>query len=179
MGKNRVKNGLFRGIFQRYLYTFVKNVRDLPTSHFFFHFRKEVKNLYISYEKKWVFDQKGFMRYYSQKPEEYTTYYGTVYICRHPLYTRCTLFSLGDTGLAIVQQRFDPATKHTWWNEIDPWLNDILYRHPNFPRFYQHHAAKPENGLYPTVTLRHAMWSLRLKPLKRERWETLLDRPFL
>ena len=36
--------------------------------------------------------------------------------------------------------------------------------------------AKRLMGLYPTVTIRQIMWALKIKPLKRERWETCFDR---
>ena len=35
---------------------------------------------------------------------------------------------------------------------------------------------KNKDGLYPTVTVRKLMWALRMKPLKKERWETVFDR---
>ena len=37
---------------------------------------------------------------------------------------------MGDKGLAIIQQRYDLDTKHTWLDEIAPWLTDILYLLP-------------------------------------------------
>lgn len=119
------------------------------------------------------------MRYFIEKPEFYTRMYGETYICDHPVYNRCTLYRAGDKGLAIVQQRFDPDIKSTYWTEIDAWLNDILYLQPGFRDFFDKYAAMPENGLYPTVTIRQIMWKLRLKPLKRERWETVIDRKTL
>ncbi len=32
------------------------------------------------------------------------------------------------------------------------------------------------DGVYPTVTIRQIMWALKMKPLARERWETVFDR---
>ena len=58
--------------------------------------------------------------------------YGKVYICNHPVYNRCTLFQIGDKGLAVIQQRFSHDTKSTYWSEIDPWLANDLYLHPKF-----------------------------------------------
>lgn len=37
--------------------------------------------------------------------------YGERYICNHPVYDRCTLFKIGDRGLAVIQQRFNAETK--------------------------------------------------------------------
>lgn len=79
-------------------------------------------------------------------------------------------------GLAVIQQRFDPLDKSTWWTEIDPWLTDELYLHQNFKQFFDKHAGIGVEGLYPTVTVRQIMWALKLKPLKRERWETVFDK---
>ena len=35
---------------------------------------------------------------------------------------------------------------------------------------------KNQNGFYPTVTVRQLMWAIRMKPMKKERWETVFDR---
>lgn len=117
------------------------------------------------------------MRYHYEKPGIYLSMYGRTYICEHPIYNRCTLFEIGDKGLAIIQQRFDAETKNTWWGEIDPWLTDNLYLHPKFKEYFDEHARMCMEGLYPTVTVRQIMWALKMKPIKRERWETVFDRP--
>lgn len=65
-------------------------------------------------------------------------------MCDHPVYKRCTLYLIGDKGLSVIRQRYDPETKKTWWTEIDPWITD---------------------GLYPTV--RQIMWALKTKPIKK------------
>lgn len=116
------------------------------------------------------------MRYHIEKPDFYTSMYGTVYICDHHVYDRCTLFKIHDKGLAVIQQRHDPATKTTWWSEIDGWLNDKLYLNPMFKEYFDARAGKSEDGLYPTVTIRQIMWALKMKPLPKERWETVFDR---
>ena len=116
------------------------------------------------------------MRYHYQKPEEYFTQYGKLHICNHRVYSRCTLFNLYGKGIAVIQQRFDEDLKHTYWTEIDPWLNDILYLHPSFLSFFEKRAYYPINDIYPTVTIRQIMWALKMKPLPKERWETVFDR---
>lgn len=116
------------------------------------------------------------MRYHYEKPSIYRSIYGQTYICDHPAYTRCTLFEIEDRGLAVIQQRYDRKTKHTWWSEIDPWLTDALYLHPRFKKYFDERAGECTNGLYPTVTLRQIMWSMRMKPIFKERWETVFDR---
>ena len=116
------------------------------------------------------------MRYHYEKPNIYTSMYGESYFCEHPVYNSCTLFKIGNNGLAIVQQRFDYETKKTWWDEIDPWLTDELYLHPRFKQFFDERSGECKDGLYPTVTVRQIMWALKMKPLPRERWETCFDR---
>lgn len=116
------------------------------------------------------------MRYHFEAPKHYTTLYGRLYKCNHPVYDRCTLIEIEDKGLAIIQQRFDYKHKITWWGEIDPYLADILYTHPKFKEYFDKRAGKCVNGLYPTVTIRQIMWALKMKPLEKEQWETVFDR---
>lgn len=116
------------------------------------------------------------MRYHYAKPSIYLSMYGKIYICDHPVYNRCTLFEIDDRGLAVIQQRFDDVTKSTIWTEIDPWLTDSLYLKQGFKEYFEERAGKADKGLYPTVTIRQIMWALKMKPLKRERWETVFDR---
>lgn len=116
------------------------------------------------------------MRYHYNKPDIYLSMYGELYICNHPVYTRCTLFQINKKGLAVIQQRFDPRTKSTSWGELDAWLTDDIYLHPRFKAFFDARAGACTDGLYPTVTVRQIMWALKMKPIARERWETVFDR---
>jgi hypothetical protein len=116
------------------------------------------------------------MRYHYEKPTIYSSMYGITYTCDHPVYNRCTLFKIGDKGLAVIQQRYNPEVKSTRWTEIDPWLTDLLYLHPKFKEYFDERARECEESLYPTVSIRQIMWALKLKPLPRERWETCFDR---
>lgn len=116
------------------------------------------------------------MRYHYEKPTIYSQLYGQNYICDHPVYNICTLFKIGNKGLAIIQQRFDINTKSTRWSEIDPWVTNDIYLHPNFKRFFDERSGECVDGLYPTVTVRQIMWALKMKPIPRERWETCFDR---
>ena len=116
------------------------------------------------------------MRYHYEKPKAFRSVYGRTYICNHPVYDRCTLYKIHNRGLAIIQQRFDPDTKSTWWSEIDPRLTDILYLHPRFKEFFDERSGECIDGLYPTVSIRQIMWALKIKPIPRERWETCFDR---
>ena len=116
------------------------------------------------------------MRYFYEKPEMYFTNYGTVFECNHPVYSICTLFLINGRGLAVIQQRYNPKDKATYWTEIDPWLNDKLYLHPKFKETFDKRAGEMIDGIYPTVTIRQLMWALKMKPLPKERWETTFDR---
>ena len=116
------------------------------------------------------------MRYHYEKPEMYLSMYGESFGCDHPVYNKCTLFKMGGRGLAVIQQRHDPNTKSTWWDEIDSWLTDSIYLHPKFKEYFDERSGECMDGLYPTVTVRQLMWGLKMKPLRRERWETCFDR---
>ena len=105
--------------------------------------------------------------------------YGVVHTCDHPVYDRCTLFKIGKKGLAVVQQRYSPETKSTYWTEIDSWLTDNLYLHPGFIDYFNERAEASKDGLYPTVSIRQIMWALKMKPIPRERWETCFDRRYI
>lgn len=115
------------------------------------------------------------MRYHYEKPTIYISMYGERYECDHPVYSRCTLYLIRESGLAVIQQRYIPGSKETWWGEIDPWLANDIYIQPGFREYFEQFADKSENGLYPTVTVRQIMWALKMKPLKKQPWETTFD----
>lgn len=116
------------------------------------------------------------MRYHYEKPETYYPVYGEMYECNHPVYSQCTLYRIEDKGLAVIQQRYCADTKHTWWGPIDEWLRNDIYLNPHFYSVFENRGGKAENGLFPTITVRQLMWSLKMKPIKRERWETCFDK---
>lgn len=116
------------------------------------------------------------MRYYYERPVEYTSEHGAVYICDHPVYSFCTLYKIGDRGLAVIQQHFDAERKVTWWGEIDGWLVDAIFNNEHFLAYFYERSDKVTDGLYPTVTVRQLMHALKMKPLKKDRWETVFDR---
>lgn len=59
-----------------------------------------------------------FMRYYNEKPIAYQSMFGELYVCDHPIYSRCTLYKVNKRGLGIIQQRFDSDTKSTYWGDL-------------------------------------------------------------
>lgn len=82
----------------------------------------------------------------------------------------------GTRGLCVIQQRYNEETKATYWGPIDPWLTDKIYLRSGFKEYFDAHAKKKDShGYFPTVTVRQLMWALRMKPLKKERWETSFD----
>lgn len=118
----------------------------------------------------------GNMRYHYDKPTMYLSMYGRLYICDHPIYNCCTLYEIGNKGLAVIQQRFNPSDKSTWWSDIDPWLTDSIYLNAGFKEYFDQHATEAYNELFPTVTIRQIMWALKMKPIPKEHWETVFDR---
>lgn len=115
------------------------------------------------------------MRYHYVEPTIKTSMYGMTYYCDHPVYFSCTLYKIGKKGLAVIQQKQDKTTKCTFWGPIIDYMTDKIYLHERFYGYFLKYAAEPSNGLYPTVTIRQIMWALRMKPLKREPWETYFD----
>ena len=86
----------------------------------------------VSFNDILVVARKGnTMRYHYEKPSVYLHMYGQTYKCNHDVYSECTLYLIGDRGLAVIQQRYDPDTKKTWWGVIDDWLVDDLYFTPS------------------------------------------------
>lgn len=49
------------------------------------------------------------MRYHHEKPKQFNSLYGEIYICNHPVYDNCTLYKIGNKGLAVIQQRYNPV----------------------------------------------------------------------
>lgn len=92
-------------------------------------------------------------------------------------YMTCVRYSKWRTRVWPLSNRDTiPSSKTTRWGEIDPWLTDDLYLHTKFKEYFDNRAAECMGGIYPTVTIRQLMWGLKMKPLKRERWETCFDR---
>ena len=97
------------------------------------------------------------------------------YKCKHPVYSRYTLFKIKEKGIAIVQQYYDTKSKHTWWDEVDPAISNAIYSQTGFKDYFELYAQECQNGIYPTLTVRQVMLALRMKPIKRECWEAMLD----
>lgn len=111
------------------------------------------------------------MRYFYEKPVSTRKRYGVSTNFNHKMYNRGTLFRIGDDGLVIVQQRFNPDSKTIYWDEIDPWLANDIYLSDGFLEFFKRNACKEVHGIYPTFPVRKVMWALRMKPLRKEFWE--------
>lgn len=95
-----------------------------------------------------------------------------LYTCNHPLYHDCTLWTIDNKGLAVVQKKFNSKLKMTWWSYVEGALASDIEAQEGFNDFLKEHAEEPDqNGLYPTFGVRRVMWALQMKPLKREIWE--------
>ena len=57
----------------------------------------------------------------------------------------------------------------------NPWLTDSIYLHPGFKEIFDNRSGECKDCLYNTVTVRQLMWTLKMKPVKRERLETYFD----
>lgn len=107
------------------------------------------------------------MRYHYEKPKAWSQNFGEIYACDHPLYSSCTLYRTGETGLAVVQYRWSPKMKIARLGPIDPWLVDQIYVNPMFREYFlKHSGEKSPDGLFPTVFLRKLMYALRMKPIR-------------
>lgn len=115
------------------------------------------------------------MRYHYFYAEKDEALCGKIYHCDHPLYSECTLYIIGNRGLAIIQQRYDYDLKISWWGKIDKCLVNDIYYNKGFYDIFNKNATAPVDGLYPTWSVRQIMWALRMKPLKRYFWETSFD----
>lgn len=111
------------------------------------------------------------MKYY-YIPKNEPPKHGSIYICNHPLYDKCTLYLKNGLGLAVVQLRFDEGSKTYYWDRINHALANDIYDNPKFGLYFELHAGPDEKGVYPTVNVRSLMWDLRMKPLKKEWWES-------
>ena len=131
----------------------------------------------LTFKGVWIFQASSFlpMRYFYQKPDKFIVEHAINHRCEHIVYSRCTLYLEGARGLAVIQQYYDPVTKHTWWGPIWPWLIEDIFSREGFSEYFSSFAAEPDNDIYPTVSVRQIMWALKMKPLKRERWETCFD----
>lgn len=77
------------------------------------------------------------MRYHYEKPDISVPMYGDTYICDHPVYFSCTLYKMSNLGLSVIQQRYRPDTKTTWWGMIDNDLRNELYLNPGFLEYFK------------------------------------------
>lgn len=96
-----------------------------------------------------------------------------IYELDYILYDKCTLFTDGQKGLVIIQQRYSKRSKCTWWGPIEEEIANDILASGRFPGLFREKARpKDEFGLYPTLALRQALWALKIKGPKKEIWET-------
>ena len=113
------------------------------------------------------------MRYHYKIPADTRQIAGETYECPNSsIYKRGTLFKEGEAGLVLIQQRYNPNTKVTWWTEIDPWIASDLYLSDDFENMFKLYASPARNDIYPALTVRQAMYMCHMKPLEKQSWET-------
>lgn len=113
------------------------------------------------------------MQYYTPPEHKVPAKNGERYRCNHPIYDECTVFIFDGKGIAIIQQRFDPYSKHSWWGPIDDWIADDIASEPDFLYFLAKNAKESDSlGLFPTFTVRQVMRRIGMPPMKKEIWET-------
>lgn len=95
-----------------------------------------------------------------------------MYRCDHPLYSDCTLYELGDKGLAVVQKRYNAKLKLFWYGSLEPWLAELIFENDGFELYFAKNCGDCKDGIFPTVTVRQIMWALRMKPLEKTWWES-------
>ena len=82
-----------------------------------------------------------------------------------PVCNYCTMYIEGEYRLGIVQQRYNPEHKFTWWSPVDRDLADAIFNHPGFREYFEDHAGE-------IIELRKVMWALRMPKIPKEPWET-------
>ena len=114
------------------------------------------------------------MRYFYEKPKDATEH--SLYFKHtngNPLYSSCRLYMISDEeGLAIVQKRFNPKLKVFFYNAPDAWIMDEILKNPGFTDYVFEHAGESTDNIFPTVTVRQVMYALKMKPLRKEQWES-------
>ena len=113
---------------------------------------------------------------YHYEPIEEEPEFGTIYHCDDEIFDLGTLYLSDNIGLIVVQTKFDPVNKCFKFGPLDAGLANDIFRQKGFREFFLQFAAKPDGaGRYPVVNVRKIMWSLRMKPLRKDSWERELQ----
>lgn len=120
------------------------------------------------------------MRYF-YKPKKYSeeSHDYIIRLCDHRVFNSYTLYLYDRFGLGVIEQFYDPDTKATIWAAIEHDLAQDIYNHPGFKELLVKWSGPEVDGYFPVVPLRKIMWALRMKPLKKEIWETTFDRLYI
>lgn len=111
---------------------------------------------------------------YFYEPHNFIRVFGRTYVQNDSVYRAATLFFMKGKGLCVIQMRYDPETKSFYWDEIDPGLANDIFLNPGFGEYFDKHATVNDQNGFFTVNVRSIMWSLRMKPLRKEWWETYI-----
>lgn len=118
------------------------------------------------------------MKYHIEKPIFQSEVFGVTYRNNHPVYDYGTLFLFGKKGLVIIQQFID-SDKRTYWGPVEPYLINAIFITKDFEKLFERYSSEKLDGSYPTITIRHALHWLKMKPPKKELWETYFDRSII
>lgn len=118
--------------------------------------------------------------HYSIKSTDKRAKYSKNVKCTHPLFSAYTVFTKENKGIGVIQQRFNPTYKYSWWGPIDVKLSNDIFENQKFSEWFFQNAKEPDTeGLFPTIEIRKLMYALGMKPLKKEPWETSFKSQFL
>lgn len=117
------------------------------------------------------------MRYHYKHPENWKVSRAVRYeMMDHPICHACTLYLIDGKGIGLIQQEYNVLDKSTHWGDIDEYLIDDIFGQPGFMDYFNRFATEADdNGFYPLIPVRKIMWALRMKPMRKEAWETTFD----
>ena len=111
--------------------------------------------------------------HYTLKSKDHRPKYSKTVKCNHPLFSAYTVYSKGDLGIGVIQQKFNEKLKCSWWGPVDVALANDIFESENFSEWFNRNAKLPnEDGMYIVMEVRKLMYALGMKPLKKEFWET-------
>ena len=106
------------------------------------------------------------MRYHSNKPKYVRRAYGKIVRTDHPVYNYGTCFQKDGKALFIIQQYFDQNTKNTYWGPVEAWITQLIFENEHFDKLFAKYADTIEQ--VSTISMRHALHFLKIKPPKKE-----------
>jgi len=116
-----------------------------------------------------------YMKWYAEQCKDFAVNVFTLVGCSHLVYERCTVLFDEKKCVRIVQQHYNPETRHTWWAEVDPKLLSLICCQNKSYEWFNEKAVPLDSKVIPAYTIRQVMWALRVKPMPKLPWETSFD----